>query len=767
MKTLCLFTLFALLSSCAAAFASSNSAAKNPTANYDVTWSTLGTNENDSMPIGNGDIAANVWTEQNGDIVLLVAKSDSWTELGKIVKLGRVRITLSPNPFADSSNFTQTLKLEDGVIEIRNGANAVLIWIDANNPAIHVQAHLAQPGTLKAVSELWRTTAHSFNTPSPDRGGLFEFGNHSLPIGFEADTVLPAKSDRISWCHYNQESIYPTVLQQEHLESLLTKYPDPYLHRCFGAALVGPNMISDGDATLKSASAAQDLRVDIYALTAQQCASPQAWQSQVDTLVDAGEKLDITKAFKAHQQWWNQFWNRSWMSVTGTPDAEKVAQGYAMQRWMMACSSRGAQPAKFNGGLFTVGHDISEERDSTPDDHNPDYRQWGSSYWNQNNRLLYWPLMASGDGDLLKPWFDMYVNALPMATDRTQAYYHHAGAAFVETEYFWGLPNLNDFGWDNSSNQLQSGWMRYHIQGALEVVAQMLDQYDYSQDKEFARQSLIPLADAILTYYDQHWQRGADGKIYMSPTQSLETYQIDAVNPTPDVAGLTSVIPRMLALPAGLISDDQRKRWTKTFQDLPAIPMGTTAKGKLPPHGQGDADGVPTILPAEKYGKTSNAENPELYVAFPYRLYGVGKPGLDLARATYAARLFHFDTCWGQDGTEAATLGLTNDAQKAAIAELTCYGGQRFSWFWKTNSDWIPDLDNGGSGMITLQAMLMQCDGRRIQLLPAWPAEWTADFKLHAPYQTTVEGHVENGKVTQLKVTPSSRAKDVIILPVG
>jgi hypothetical protein len=66
--------------------------------------------------------------------------------------------------------------------------------------------------------------------------------------------------------------------------------------------------------------------------------------------------------------------------------------------------------------------------------------------------------------------------------------------------------------------------------------------------------------------------------------------------------------------------------------------------------------------------------------------------------------------------------------------------------------------------MITLQQMLMQCDGKRIQLLPAWPKEWTADFKLHAPYQTTVQGHVEGGKITDLKVAPESRAKDVEVV---
>jgi len=124
---------------------------------------------------------------------------------------------------------------------------------------------------------------------------------------------------------------------------------------------------------------------------------------------------------------------------------------------------------------------------------------------------------------------------------------------------------------------------------------------------------------------------------------------------------------------------------------------------------------------------------------------------------------FPFDHCWGQDGPQSALLGLTAVAKKAAIDEFTDYGDERFSWFWKAGGDWIPDLDNGGTGMITLESMLMETDGKRIQLLPAWPNDWTADFKLHEPYRTTVEGHVENGKVTNLKVTPKSRAKDVVI----
>jgi hypothetical protein len=371
--------------------------------------------------------------------------------------------------------------------------------------------------------------------------------------------------------------------------------------------------------------------------------------------------------------------------------------------------------------------------------------------------------VATGDFDLLRPWFQLYLGALPLAEDRAHLYFRQGGALFPETMYFWGLPNLNDFGWDNPTTEMRSEWQRYHIQGSLEVIAEMLDAYDVTQDRNFARHDIVPLANAVVTFYSQHWPRGADGKISISPAQSLETYEVDAVNPTPDIAGLRAEVPRLLALPSGIASAEQKTIWKKTLDVVPAIPMGKAAQGKTPPLGKGDVDGTPVILPAASYGNPKNRENPELYVAFPYRLYGVGKPDLKLAQDSFAARKFPWDTCWGQDGPQAAVLGLTAVAQKAAIAEFTDYGDQRFQWFWKAGGDWIPDLDNGGTGMMTLELMMMQTDGRRIQLLPAWPNDWNADFKLHAPFHTVVEGSVENGRITHLQVTPPERAKDVVV----
>jgi hypothetical protein len=739
------------------------SAQPNPfVAENDVTWKSPGTNENDSMPLGNGDVALNLWTEPSGDIVLLVAKSDAWSENGQLLKLGRVRVRLTPNPFMGTGNFTQTLKLESGEVQIQSGANRARIWVDANHPVAHVEIDSESPVQMEVKSEVWRTRSYHLDQGAAGRDGFFEWGNNPEGLDFDPDTVLPAQNGQVTWCHFNSRSIYPLVFQREHLESLLSKYPDPLLHRCFGVTMHGPGLAAVDDLTLKSTRAARSFRLDLHALT-RQSESPSDWRAAVNDEIKRVDAIPVETARQAHKAWWRAFWDRSWIHVGGTPAATMVSQGYAIQRYMTACAGRGAQPLKFNGSLFTVGHDLPPGTSSSQANHDPDFRAWGNSYWNQNTRLVYWPLIASGDDDLLAPWFNMYVKALPLARDRTRLYFHHDGGAFIETMYFWGLPNVNDFGWDNPGPELQSEWMRYHIQGGLEVLAQMLDRYDYTEDAAFARDSLLPMADTVITYYNEHWPRGADGKIVMSPAQSIETYQRDAVNPTPDIAGLMATLPRLLSLPPRLTDAAQRILWWKMLVELPPLPLGTTAHGHLPPEGNGDPGEKRTILPAEHYGATRNMENPELYTVFPYRLYGMGKTYLGLARDTFAARLFPFAKCWGQDGMEAAILGLTDEAQTVVLQEFSSYGGQRFPWFWSQNSDWIPDMDNGGAGMMTLQLMLMQCDGRRIQLLPAWPADWTGDFKLHAPYETTVEAHVEQGKITHLKVTPPDRARDVVL----
>lgn len=731
---------------------------------YNVTWNETGVDENSSMPLGNGDIALNAWTEQNGDIVLLLAKGDAWSENTQLLKLGRVRISMSPNILANNNPFTQTLRVDNGSMEIKSGNNIVKIWVDANHPVIRVSAKAETPVTLKAVSEVWRT--EEYHRTQQQIGatqlGHWEWNSNPNGVDFYPDTVLPAKNNQVTWYHFNATSMYPLVFEQEHLGSLLSKYPDPILNRCFGVSMKGQGMVNKDDLTLVSSKPSKEQELSIYALT-EQVQTPEMWLKDINSEIAKVETIKTSQAWKAHEKWWGDFWNRSWINVAGTADAHKVAQGYAMMRYMTACAGRGAHPVKFNGSLFTVGHDLPLDSVSNEANHDADYRRWGPCYWNQNTRHIYWPLITSGDYDLLMPWFDMYNKALPLAKDRTKLYYNHDGAEILETIFFWGLPNLQDFGWNNPKKELQSSWIKYHIQGGLEIVAQMMDYYDNTQDKAFLDKYILPFANAYLTFYDQHFERDEDGKLLIGPWQAIEMYQNNAVNPTPDVAGLKWTLSRLQGLPKSLTTDKDRDFWSRLENEVPKIPLGTTANGKLPKEGKGDPNGLPTILPAKSYGNGINIENPELYAVFPYRIYGLDKPDLERARNAFNARLHPQGICWGQDGMEAALLGLTDEAKKSAIEAFTSYGTQKFPWFWARNLDWSPDMDNGGGAMTTLQKMLLQTDGKKITLVPAWPSDWTADFKLYAPYNTTIEAHVENGKISKLKVTPAARKKDIII----
>jgi hypothetical protein len=66
--------------------------------------------------------------------------------------------------------------------------------------------------------------------------------------------------------------------------------------------------------------------------------------------------------------------------------------------------------------------------------------------------------------------------------------------------------------------------------------------------------------------------------------------------------------------------------------------------------------------------------------------------------------------------------------------------------------------------MKAFQSMLLQTDGQKIFLLPAWPANWNVDFKLHAPQRTTIEGSFRDGRMQSLRVTPESRRADLTVL---
>ncbi len=235
----------------------------------------------------------------------------------------------------------------------------------------------------------------------------------------------------------------------------------------------------------------------------------------------------------------------------------------------------------------------------------------------------------------------------------------------------------------------------------------------------------------------------------MTPSQALETWW-DCTNPMPELAGLRYLVKIAKTLPASSIPAETN--------DLLA-----RLEAKLPPVPTREIDGARMLAPAERFADKRNVENPELYAVYPFRLYGLGKPSIELAIRALERREDRGHFGWRQDDIFMALLGLAEDARRGLVERAAKWDARhRFPAFWGPNYDWTPDQDHGGVLMKTLQVMLLQSEDKEIRLLPAWPAGWDADFKLRAPYNTVVGGRVRGGKLVKLEVTPRSRRAGVI-----
>ncbi len=429
-----------------------------------------------------------------------------------------------------------------------------------------------------------------------------------------------------------------------------------------------------------------------------------------------------------------------------------MTQSYILQRWVAACGGRGHWPIKFNGSIFTV-----EPSHTGKQPYNADWRKWGGAFWWQNTRLPYYPMLASGDFDLMEPLFRFYEGALPACAARAKLYYNAEGVYFPETMTDFGTYANRDYGWSRDGRAIgdvQCGYWRWAWNQSLELTQIMLDYAAYTGDQRFLSERALPMARQTLRYFDSRFPRDDRGVLVISPTQAIETYWSGVVNDAPTVAGLRAVTGQLLALPETAGTPEDRALWKRMRAACPELPLA-------------QLDGQSILSPAEKFdSKRSNIETPELYPLWPFRLYGPGKPHLDAAILTYNKRISRSTVGWTQDGLFAALLGLTDPARDNLLARTrNSNPAFRFPAMWGPNYDWLPDQCHGSNLMSGLQLMLLQCDGDTIHLLPAWPAEWKASFKLHAPKNTVVQGRVEAGKIIELTVTPESRRKDVVIGP--
>jgi hypothetical protein len=739
-----------------------------PVSKYNVVWDSPGKTAADSMPAGNGDLGANVYSVENDALYLLLGKTDAFDWNGNVLKTGKIRIRLHPNPFrTGKGKITQTLNLEQGCIDIHSLIRPISpastgwkhqihirIWVDANAPVYRAEITSDENFDIRVEPEFRERLDGTTDT-------------------------LSAEGNRLVWFYTNGErSAFSRDLAYYNITEMSETHPDPYQYNTFGCALQVNGQGSGQSSGLVPKNNGfnghgKSFSVEIASLT-QQTKDVNKWKKDCCALLDSYSREN---AWEKHCAWWKAFWNRSWIAASdntlpenerekNTPPAKPgqrsekdggfiVSQAYNVSRYMMACQGRGKYQTQFNGGIFTFPFGENHLH--------PDERLWGNRFTFQNQRLLYWYMLAAGDTEMMRPFFRYYFSILDLRKAITKDWFGHGGAYWRENTQLTGM-EIGDEDQiqglifakppkPEKGKPLPPGWYNnYYFNSGLEMAAMALEYYRFTEDEKFKNDILLPLCRENMTFYAEHYESDKKGKLLLEPAQVLETWW-QATNPLPDIAGLHYLTAGLLQIPD---LPPQDKTFYETLQkQLPDIPFGEE-KGKK------------FLKPADKYAKKGNMENGELYAVFPYSLFGVSFGTEDIVTETMERRIHknrYGYSCWTQDQIHFACAGMGEEAADGLIHRWSTYDERvRFPFFGKERPDAVPDFDHNGAGCIALQKMLVQENASgKIYLLPAWTAAWDVSFKLYLRHNTVIQGCVKNGKLKSWSITPEHRRKDVII----
>lgn len=729
----------------------------------DYSWTSESRNSSESMPLGGGDIGLNVWVE-GGDLCFYICRSGSYDENNALLKAGRVRLRIENGD--KTAPFRQTLRLAKSAMEVELHGATILLWVDAFEPVIRVEVSGQRAVSCLVQYENWRYE----DRPYRKLEGLQGSHKWRKPAGLQTSAdVIAADEKGVTFYHHNPAvTAFDRTVEVEGMNEVKAELWNPLAHRISGGRLWSDQLTYVG--TSDGTYCSTDYRAWAFrskrpacrqqftiALANDQTPDVGQWQQQLAATI-ARAKAD-KEARRCTEQWWAAFWQRSW--IEGAGEATEITRNYTLFRYMLGCNRKGSDPTKFNGGLFTFDPEfVNADRPFTPD-----FRNWGGGTMTaQNQRLVYWPMLRSGDFDLMPVEFDFYERMCPNAELRSRFYWGHEGASFTEQIELFGLPNYMEYGTKRPASFDKgveyNAWLEHCWDTVLEFCQMILETYRYDR-ADIERYK--PLIESSLKFFDEHYQylaaeRGrnrlnGDGKLILYPGSGCETYKM-TYNASSTVAGLRRVLTTYLEVKQ-MQGDTVVAPWRAMLDRIPEVPHRTVAGREM-------------IAPAVAWERINNSETPQLYSVFPWRDYSMAsEQPIEVARNTYLyddhAVAMRSSKGWKQDNIWAAMLGQTDDAVRLTKEKLSD-GPHRFPAFWGPGFDWTPDHNWGGSGAIGLQEMLMQCDCERIVLFPAWPAAWDVRFKLHAPNQTTVECELKGGKVTHLKVLPESRAKDVKIL---
>ena len=463
-------------------------------------------------------------------------------------------------------------------------------------------------------------------------------------------------------------------------------------------------------------------------------------QARTEAVLDG----DLGAFRDAHQQWWQNYWNQSSVSV---PNPLIERQWY-LETYKFGSASRLGSPPITLQGPWTAD-----------DGKLPPWK--GDYHHDLNTELSYWPCYSG--------------NHLREGQNYVDWLWETRGNCKDWTQRFFGLPGMNvPMTADLDNNQI-GGWRQYTHSSttACWLAHHFYLHWKFSADRDFLEQRAYPYLRDIAVFIEAVTQeRGPDGKrtLPLSSSPEINDNKPNAWFPTITNYDL-SLIQWLLGACAEMAEEvgqtDDAAHWRTVRDEFPALSLGE--------------DGG--LLVAKDYPlPDSHRHFSHLMAIHPLGLIDVSQG--EAAKKTITASLQELDRlgtklwCGYSFSWLASLAARAGDGEKAAHAlevfaqafvlrnSFHCNGDQTGKGY--SNFTYRPfTLEGNFAYAAGLQEMLLQSHTGTINVFPAIPDTWKdASFtSLRAQGAFLVSAERKNGKVTQCEIVSERGGKCRIISP--
>ncbi len=720
-------------------------------------------NSYEGQPVGNGRMGSLIWTNQNTlsyqmnrvDVFSMSSNTKSYdiSQPDWSCASGQVDIDFqSREPVFAEPNFNQHLSCYDGTVETNgNGIKTkTFVWNEEDVMAVRV------------------LDSRTIQTPAT-------ISLHALRPLF----VQREKNKAISKLEIIGDKI---VLTQEFSENE---------HYCKSAVAIS---IPDNRSR---AYLSRDTEVKLSTLTGNKeytvlVSSAASFDKKVDVVELAIKKLDraTSKGYDAmlasNKAWWHPFWEQSYVQLSSKDGkADYINKNYIYYLYLMASSSRGDYPVKFNGMLWST---------------DGDKRDWGGSFWGANQSCIYNALLTANKFELFNPMFKMFSSLYKASARSAEQQWGSKGIYIAETIAFDGDPEMPDSiakemrelmlvqkPWDQRSqafrdyatgrNSLLSRWNNADSKDAFGPVSHIFSRgakiaytywmnYELTMDKRWLSASAYPMIKGVAEFYRNfpNLKKEADGKYHIYHVNDNEPIR-NGNNTGEEISSMMGILPVAIKASEILNVDaDLRPLWRELLQNLSPLPMSNA----FPELKNQPLRHVKSLLPVQQGCHASALPDLNTMPVFCFDLCTLESKDTMMVRvATNTFNAYYKNGI--KEGSTAgplcmlpiagAMLGRTEVTKYLIYNQMKAINRSIF----ENRMDWFEGLQGTtcerlGRGADALQNALVQSIPSKpgeptiIRVFPAWPKEWNGQFKLLCRGNFMVSSSFQDGDIKYVEL---------------